>query len=309
MTLTLHGTGGRIKLLVNQVCGKAGSTWTVYSGTRKYLGLSGGGKGVGRISCGKRAPHRSTYTGAVRTPPPSAIAPPGTFRGTGSNPNHRMTFDVLPNGLALANVSFRQLVARCELPAVEFPAPRLAGPYALADDGRFSITEDGFTITGKVSGTTARGSVSYESGTCRAVRARWKASNPSQPLPLVSPGRYCGFTLAGGGVCIDASSDAWVTRTRFEVKLRCVAPSEATFVFEYVYGGALGIKSDLTFSGRLANVPLPGGGSLRFSVFGAFDDAGRVTGKGGISRVRIVRDGTMYTCRNAVASFSAKLGA
>lgn len=308
-TLTLDGARGRIKVLVSQVCGRAGSTWTVHSGTREYRGLSGGGKGSGRFSCRGRAAHRGTYAGTVRTPPPAAIAPPGTFRGTGSNPNLRMTFDVTPDGRAVTNVSFRQLVVRCEPPAVEFPAPRFTGRYPLADNGQFSVTEGGFVISGRVSVTGARGSVSYAEGTCKAGPRRWKATNPPLPLPLVSPGRYCGFTLGGSGVCIDASSDGWVTRTRFEVKLRCSQPDVATFVFEYVYEGALGIRPDLTFSGALSNVPLPNGGSLRFSVSGKFDDAERVSGKGGISRVRIVRDGKRYTCRNAVAGFTAKLGA
>jgi hypothetical protein len=45
-------------------------------------------------------------------------------------------------------------------------------------------------------------------------------------------------------------------------------------------------------------------------VSGKFDDAERsVTGTGGISNVTVARDGTQYTCRSAVSSFTAKLGA
>ena len=308
-TLKLVGKAGTIKLLVAQRCGKATSVWSVYSGSREYRGLSGGGKGTGRFACRGKAPHRGTYIGIVRTPPPTAIARPGTYSGTGSNPNLRMTFDVLPDGRALTKVSFRQLVVRCEPPAVEFPAPRFTGRYPLAENGQFTIAEDGYAIAGRVTETGARGSIGYELGQCKGGPVNWKVTNPPQLYPSVSPGRYCGFTLAGSGVCIDAASDAWVTRTRFQVKLRCYEPTDTTFTFEYVYAGAIGIRPDLTFAGSLSNVPLPGGGSLRFSVSGKFDDAQHVSGKGGISNVRVVQGGTRYTCRNAVASFTARLGA
>jgi hypothetical protein len=33
------------------------------------------------------------------------------------------------------------------------------------------------------------------------------------------------------------------------------------------------------------------------------------TGKGGLTRISLVRDGTTYKCRNASASWSAKRGA
>jgi hypothetical protein len=100
-----------------------------------------------------------------------------------------------------------------------------------------------------------------------------------------------------------------VTRVRFEVNLRCFEPEVTTFKFEYIYGGSLGIRPDLTFAGSLSEVPLAGGGSMRFSVSGKFDDVDKVSGKGGFSKVSIVRDGTRYKCRGAVSSFSAKRGA
>jgi hypothetical protein len=309
MTLTLEGTSGKLKLLVTQVCGKAASTWTIDSGSRAYNELTGSGKGKGRITCGKKAAHRGVYTGVVRTPPPTALARPGTYSGTGFSPNLRMTFDVLPDGRTLTNVSFRQLVVRCQPPAVQFPDARFTGRYPLSDKGRFSIAAEGFTVAGRVSGTAAKGTIAYESGGCKGESVNWKAAIPPPLLPAVSPGRYCGFTLAGSGVCLDGTADAWVTRVRFEVKLRCYDPEVTTFTLEYVYGGALGVLPDLSFAGSLSDVPLPGGGSLRFSVAGKFDDAERVSGKGGFTKVTVVKDGIRYKCRNAVASFTAKLGA
>ncbi|MGH3136043.1 MAG: hypothetical protein ACRDPV_06075 [Gaiellaceae bacterium] len=310
MTLTLDGKAGRIKVLVTQLCGKSKSTWSVLSGSEAYKGLSGGGKGAGRLTCSKRAAHRGVYRGTVRTPPPTAVAQPGTYRGTGFSPNLRVTFDVLADGRTITNVSVRQLIARCQPPEVEFLAPEFSDRYPLSSSGRFSITTDGYTLSGKVSDASARGSIKFDARGCKVDSMNWKATTPASPLPAVSPGRYCGFTLAGSGVCLDATRDAWVTRVRFEVNLRCFEPEVVTFKFEYIYGGALALRPDLTFSGNLSNVPLAGGGSLRFSAEGKFDDAERrVTGKGGFSKVTVVRDGTKYTCRNAVSSFSAKLGA
>ena len=308
MTLTLDGKAGRIKLLVTQVCGKKASTWKVVSAFGAYKGLYGGGRGSGRLTCAKRAAHRGVYTGAVRTPPPTAIAQPGIYRGTGFSPNLGVALEVLPDGRSITNLSFRGIVARCQPPGVDFLAPEFSGRYPLADNGRFSIAVDGYTVSGKLS-WNAKGSIAFEARGCKAGPLNWTASTPPADLPSVSPGRYCGFTLAGSGVCLDASRDAWVTRVRFEVNLRCLEPEVTTFEFEYIYEGALAIRPDLTFSGGLSDVPLAGGGSLVFAVSGKFDDAEKVTGIGGFSKVSIVRDGTRYKCRSAISSFSATRGA
>ena len=309
MTLTLDGKAGRIKLLVTQVCGKKSSTWKVVSGSGPYKGLYGAGKGSGRLTCAKKAAHRGVYTGTVRTPPPLAVAHPGIFRGSGFSPNLQVALEVLPDGRSLTNVSFRGIVARCQPPAVEFLAPVFSGTYPLSDRGRFSIAAEGYTVSGKLSAGSAKGSIAFEARGCKVERMNWTAINPPAPLPSVSPGRYCGFTLAGSGVCVDATRDASVTRVRFEVTLRCFEPEVTTFKFEYIYGGSLSIRPDLTFAGSLSEVPLAGGGSMRFSVSGKFDDVDKVSGKGGFSKVSIVRDGTRYKCRSAVSAFSAKRGA
>jgi len=310
MTLILDGKAGRIKVLVTQPCGKSKSTWTVLSGSGPYKGLSGGGKGSGRLTCAKQATHRGVYVGTVRTPPPTAVAQPGAYHGTGFSPNLRVSFEVLADGRTLTNVSVRQLVARCQPTDVEFLAPQFSDRYPLSDNGRFSIAADGYTFAGKISGASASGSIKFEARGCKVDSMNWKATAPALPLPSVSAGRYCGFTLVGSGVCVDATRDAWVTRVRFEVNLRCFEPEVTNFKFEYIYAGALALLPDLTFSGSLSNVPLAGGGSLKFTVSGKFDEAERrVTGKGGISKVTLVRDGTRYRCRNAVSTFSAKLGA
>jgi hypothetical protein len=294
---------------VTQACGKKASTWKVVSGSGPYKGLYGAGKGSGRLTCAKKAAHRGVYTGTVRTPPPLAVAHPGSFRGSGFSPNLQVALEVLPDGRSLTNVSFRGIVARCQPPAVEFLEPMFSGTYPLSDNGRFSIAAEGYAVSGKLTAGSAKGSIAFDARGCKVERMNWTAINPPAPLPSVSSGRYCGFTLAGSGVCLDATRDASVTRVRFEVTLRCFEPEVTTFKFEYIYGGSLSIRPDLTFAGSLSEVPLAGGGSMRLSVSGKFDDVDKVSGKGGFSKVSIVRDGTRYKCRSAVSAFSAKRGA
>jgi hypothetical protein len=309
MTLTLDSKTGRIQLLVTQVCGKSTSTWSVLKGSGDYKSVYGGGKGKGRLTCSRKAAHRGTYTGTLRTPPPTAVAQPGVYRGTGFSPNVGVALEVLPDGRTVTNLSFRGIVARCQPTAVDFLAPEFSGGYPLADNGRFSFSAEGYTVSGKLSGASAKGSIAFEARGCKTGSLNWKASTPPAELPPVSPGRYCGFTLRGSGVCLDALRDASVTRIRFEVNLRCFEPEVVTFTFEYIFNGSLGIRPDLTFAGSLSDVPLANGGSLRFSVSGKFDDVDKVSGKGGFSKVSIVRDGTRYKCRSAVSAFSAKRGA
>lgn len=309
LTLTLRGEDGTITLLVSQVCGRVKSAWKALSGSGAYQGISGGGVGKGHLGCGRRTPHRSVYTGFVRTPPPPLLAQPGIYRGTGFNPNLRVTFEVLPDGRTVTHLSFRQVVARCQPPAVAFLEPEFSGRYPIDADGSFSIAADGYVVSGKLSPGRAKGALAVDARGCKAGPLSWTATTPPTPLPAVPTGRYCGFTLAGPGICLDATQDAWVTRVLLGPIVRCFEPEAKSFKLEYTYEGAIAIHPDLTFEASLADVPLEGGGSMRWSVSGKFDGLGEATGRGGFSRVSIVREGTLYKCRNAISAWSVKRGA
>ena len=192
----------------------------------------------------------------------------------------------------------------CQPAEVEFLAHEFSGRYPLSDKGRFSITADGYTIAGRSRGRTRRGRSRSRPAAARSSRSTGRGVTPTEPPPSVSPGRYCGFTLTGSGVCLDATRDAWVTRVRFEVTLRCFEPGIDPFKDSSTSTRARAAAGPDVRRG-LSDVPLGGGGSLRFSVSGKFDDAERrVTGTGGLSNVTVVRR-TTYRCRNAVSSFTA----
>jgi hypothetical protein len=310
LELRLLGNSGTIKILVTQTCGKLKSTWKVLAGsTRAYQGLSGGGAGKGAIACKDRKAHRGLYTGAVRTPPAPPQAQAGLYQGSGFSPNLRASVEVLSGGNSITNLSFKQIVARCPSSAVSFLEPVFTGTYPLAERGRFAITERGYTVSGKFTTGRAKGTVAVDAEGCKAGPLGWSAATPPAALPAVPQGRYCGFTLLGPGICLDAIPGAWVTKVRLTPNVRCTQPEDKTFKVEYTYEGLIAIRADLSFATTLSNIPVEGGGSMRFTISGAFDGAGMATGKGGLTRISLVRDGTTYKCRNASASWSAKRGA
>lgn len=308
LALTLRGANGTIHLLVTQTCGRAKSTWKVVSGSGTYKGLSGAGVGKGRLVCGQKAPHRGVYTGSIQTPPPPSLATPGTYRGSGFDPNFRVTLEVTPDGRTITNVSFRQVVARCQPPAVTFRAPRFSARYPIGADRTFTIASEGYLISGEVSPGRVKGTFALVAGGCSAGPLNWSATTPPTALPPAPVGRYCGFMLTGGGICLDATADAWVTNIRLGATIRCVAPEAASFAFEYTYEGAIALRPDLTFAVNLADIPLQGGGSMRF-VFSGRLDGGEATGTTRLTRLFLVRDSTRYQCRSVSATWSAKRGA
>jgi hypothetical protein len=306
----LRGDSGTIKLLVTQVCGKLKSTWKVLAGSsRAYQGLSGSGAGKGAIACKGRKAHRGIYTGTVRTPPAPPLAQTGLYQGSGFSPNLRASVEVLPGGRTISNLSFKQIVARCQSSAVSFLEPQFSGTYALTERGRFLITEEGYTVAGKFTAGRAKGTVAVDAKGCKAGPLSWAATTPPAALPDVPTGRYCGFTLQGPGICLDAIPGAWVTKIHLAPTIRCIQPEERSFKIDYTYEGLIAIRADLTFKTTLSNIPLEDGGSMRFTMAGTFDGAGMATGKGGLTRISLVREGTRYKCRSANASWSAKRGA
>lgn len=308
LTLTLRGKEGEIGVRVMQLCGGRTSAWRVLSGSRAYARLHGGGAGRGVVRCDRRASYRSVLRGTVGTPATTPVAQAGTYSGTRFGKNLRAALEVLPDGRTVTNLSFRQIVARCEPPRISFLAPQFGGRYPLAEDGSFSIVAEGYLIVGKVGSGRASGTIAYEEGGCKAEAQSWTASTPPAAPPSVPQGRYCGFTLRGPGICLDAEADGWVANIRLGANVRCYAPQSKVFPVGYSYPGSIVIRPDLTFSTTLADVPLEGGGSALWRIKGTFDGVAEVTGRGGLAKVSLVRDGTRYQCRNAVSAWSARLG-
>jgi hypothetical protein len=155
--------------------------------------------------------------------------------------------------------------------------------------------------------TSATGTVTYAANGCSAEPLTWKVKNPPDPLPSVAHGRYCGFMLTGPGICLDATSDAWVTNVHMSATVKC--NDKKTFPLDYTYPGVITIRPDKTFSMNLTAIPLDSGGSMGWNIAGTFDDTGKAQGTGGFTQISLVRDGTRYSCRSSVTGWSAKLGA
>jgi hypothetical protein len=306
LKITFTGVGGSFRVVVVQLCGKAGSTWTVVTGSQAYRGLSGHGTGRGRIPCGRGASHLYLSGTAKRPVLPRAL--PGTYRGTNTSLNLRVTFDVLATGSALTKASFGQLVARCNDSRILFLRPKFSANYPIGTDKRFSISENGYQVAGTFSSRSAQGTIAYDNGGCHMDRLSWTATTPPPPIPSAPSGRYCGFTLQGIGICLDATPDGWVANAQTSVNVRCLTPTKTVLRASYEFGGLIVLRTDLTFHEALARIPLDGGGSISWKISGRFDGNGGVSGSVAFSTVSLYHDGKLYSCRSASSSWNAQLG-
>jgi hypothetical protein len=262
--------------------------------------------GSGRIPCGRGG--ATVYLSGTAKRPVLPLALPGTYRGTSASLNLRVTFDVVATGGAVTNATFVQLVARCSDSRILFLSPKFSTTYRIGTDERFSIFENGYQVSGTFSNRLAKGTIAYDSGNCHMAPAAWSATTPPPAIPSVPRGRYCGFTLQGAGVCVDATSTGWAANFRMGANIRCYSPDKAVFQISYDFPGMAVIRPDLTFHAALAKIPLDGGGAMSWRIAGKFDGAQEVTGTGGFTDVSLFRNGKLYSCRGAVSSWSAKLG-
>lgn len=305
LKLVVAGVGGTLRIVVTQSCGSTQNTWVLVHGTKAYNGVSGHGTGHGRITCGHGA--TTVYLSGTAKRPVLPLALPGTYRGTNASLNLRVTFDVLPTGGAVTNASFVQLVVRCSDSRILFLNPKFSATYRVGTDERFSISENGYQVSGAFSNRLAKGTIAYDSGGCHMAPLAWSATTPPPAIPSVPAGRYCGFTLQGPGLCVDATSTGLAANIRMGANIRCSSPDKAVFQISYDFPGIAVIHPDLTFHAALDKIPLDGGGSMSWRISGKFDGAQGAMGSGGFTNVTLFRDGKLYTCRGAVSSWSAKL--
>ncbi len=318
LTETLKGNMGTIRSLATQVCGSRSSTWRVLSGSGEYRELTGRGRGTGRISCaGSQPPVRLVYTGSVATPPPPPppIAPPGLYAGTTSQ-NDIVTFEALSDGHSLANVRFHQVIVRCDPdvpPTVAYLSASFPGRYPVSQDGSFAIAESDYAVTGKFTGASVSGTLSYENSrtdpfgtlrTCRSGTLTWHATSPPSPPPAVTPGRYCGVTAQTRSVCFDVTPELRVAKFEMEVALVCSV--QTSLVYKFVYPGTIAIRSNGSFSASISSAfPLEGEGlAASLSITGTFQ-AGAASGSLLLLEPQIRYEGTLYRCRLGRISWSA----
>ena len=304
---TLRGSAGTIVLRVAQTCGRKASTWRVASASGAYAGLGGAGTGSS-LPCGTaRTRLRVVYTGLFRTPPPKApAAAPGGYGGWSSQ-NERLTLDVLPDGRRLTNVRLERLEATCSAAPAVSVEPAFLGTYAISDDGSFSIASGGSTIAGRFSGSQVQGTISYDtadggSGPCSSGSVSWAASSPPPALPVAKAGSYCGSTAQNVGVCLGVTAGGSVARLRLEVVLECVQPDTMSFESAIDVGGAIPLRSNLTFA---VEGSLGDSASGDYTLRGAFDEAGAAAGTLVLQHVTYDLDGTTFTCKDAAVRWKA----
>jgi hypothetical protein len=182
----------------------------------------------------------------------------------------------------------------------------LPGPQAIGADGTFSFTTTPNVATGSVTGrftspTTAEGAakattqitVSASNTTYQcAAEVTWKATLPP---PSAAPGRYCGFTTQGPGICLDVpSSGKEVARLDVGVVVLCnqrTTEVEVRLTFTGIpVGGNLGFTaSSSSFEGLISGTGF---------ISGLFDPTGGASATGSVRLQLPVFDheGTRYSC-------------
>ncbi len=316
LTQTLTGKAGTIRIRATRPCARGPGTWRVLSGSNAYLGLAGGGRATGGPRCASpKFPARATYTGAVRTPPPPALAQPGRFGG-GTSQREEVTLDVQEGGRTLANLRLR-VTTPCEgTPITSQVFFVLAGHQEIAPDKSFSMSLQQSSATGVVTGrftsaTTVEGTATASTkltlgstGTTHSCSAAvtWTASLPP---PAATPGQYCGFTNQGRRICLDVASSGREV-TRFEATVVVLCNGRTTEVdFTMVFSG-LPIRGNLGFSASSSS--LAGLISGTGFVSGLFDPNGG-TGAHGSVRLQLPvfdHEGTRYSCGVASTLWEAR---
>jgi hypothetical protein len=311
---TLTSSRGTLVLESTQACVRATGTWKVVSGGGAYAGTRGSGTTRGRIGCTRPfKPTSVAHTGALVVPPPP-LATAGMYRGW-TNQEREVSFEVTPEGRSLVNLLFGGYGADCEqqqgLRRVEWSGVdlRLPGPVTIAEDRTFALQVGRAKLAGSFSPATATGTMTvqyeYEIGghmwKCASV-VSWTVRTPAPPPWQALPGKYCGLTARGEGVCADVPADGReVGNIDAGVVFDC---GEVDIVARITIAGPVPLHSDLSFLGssslQLADV------STRVSVSGSFDRAGSMTGRVIVPAVAFTHQGSRYTCRNGFAGWTAK---
>jgi hypothetical protein len=114
---------------------------------------------------------------------------------------------------------------------------------------------------------------------------------PPAPAPTAQPGKYCGFTNNGFGICFDVTADGHgFTNAIFQLKTPCSPP--ATLTATITTSSVTPIQPDLTFDFEENS-----GGQLNGSyIKGKLDTVGNASG---VVHVQAELDsgGTHYSCR------------
>lgn len=294
-----------------------------------------GGPGADRLRCGPgrdvaRADARDrvardceTVTGLGPPPPPQPpAAMPGTYCGV-TGQGMKLCLDVERGSFGISVTGIR-----LDVQAICDPPRQFAFTYALVTraliqaggtfasdvrfpglvvvvDGSFDVSRASATGTFRVQAEATRGGVDYA---CDSGTVSWSAVTPP-PNPSARPGRFCGFTAQGPGLCFDvAGSPKTVAELRLVVRTECTPP--ATFGLSSTIPTAYAIRADGTFGfERIGTGTAAGGGTFRVthSMRGAFDESGETAS--GTLRAHLeveAADGVRYDCDSEEFAWSVR---
>ncbi len=319
-TETLSGAKGQIVLTAQQRCGAGTGTWRVVTGTLAYAGLSGRGTTSGRAVCTRLlGPASLGHRGAVELPPP-VLAEPGAWGGKTAQ-SSVITFTVTPDGRSITSVVATRYSYECVRDSqrtTQFSptVSRFPGSFPIAEDRTFTFKAFNSTIAGSFGPSGAAGTITVATTSPPDIQGKittcagtipWTATNPPAPPPRALAGTYCGITAAGGGVCLDVSTEGCQVRNlRAEIKLTCGILAKIPVSVSVGYEAATPFGLDLSYS-QSFDWTLEGK-TIRVTSSGSFDENGMLIGSVGIApfSVSIERDGAMHACRTS-GNFTARL--
>ena len=115
-------------------------------------------------------------------------------------------------------------------------------------------------------------------------------TTPTPPPATALPGRYCGFTNNGSGICFDITAGGQgFTNAKFAITTPCSPDSR--FIITITTSGVIPVKPDLTFDLEATAGELAGS-----NIKGQLDTAGNAKGTVHVSD-SFDYQGTHYTCQ------------
>ncbi len=137
------------------------------------------------------------------------------------------------------------------------------------------------------------------------------APPPAPPAPTAQPGKYCGFTQQGPGICLSTSADArTITELITQAIVDCSDGSRWTWTLSFG-GERATIQADLSFSYAYSGALTTSSTTVidittTYTIAGRFDTAGNASGTVAISAIAFTYQGSRYTCSQNPVPWTAK---
>ena len=313
---TMYGKGGNDTLV-----GRGGNDLLVGGPGADRL-VCGAGRDVARADARDRVSRDCETVVGIEPPPPQDPTSSGTYCGaTSQGMSICLEVGTGPVGTQVVSGIRLDVQTACE------PTRELTYSYALTTIA--AIQRDrSFASTIRIPGLTAsvdgvfdgsratvvgslrvrveetRAGVDYR---CDSGAASWSARTPPA-IPTARPGRYCGFTDQGFGLCFDVAASPWtVSNFRMVVRAECTPP--ATHGVSSTVPTSYAIRDDGTFAFSRTGTGTSSSGSftVTHAMQGAFDASGEAA-SGTLSARLTVTDasGQRYECDSLTFAWTAR---